>query len=88
MKNRTTKDGYLNRHSDGMPSIICKIKILSGPETMEEEIVCCWEPRKPTNQNAAKGYTGTARSLGGKFKHLCFHAWDQNNSEFVYYKLV
>ena len=33
------------------------------------------------------GYLGTARVISGKHKDIGFHAWEQNDYEFVYYSL-
>lgn len=102
MKNLEPKEGYKNRHIDGLPltktNIHILIKHVEGDSTELSE----WKPFDPSEYTGeiitridsmtsyinmpAKGYQGTAKLLEGKFKGIGYHAWEQNNSEFVYWK--
>lgn len=33
-------------------------------------------------------YLGTAKAIEGMYTGVGFHAWNQNDSEFVYYKII
>ena len=79
MKNLDKKEGFLNRHLDDLPKEITNIIILND----NIELLCEWIPFIKNN-----GYLGTARIIDGNHIRIGFHAWEQNDSEFTYYKLA
>jgi len=94
MKNleKRERDGFLNRHTDGLPKEKAIIKITIEDCEGEQELLCEWKSFCPKDYKEedmpAKGYQGTARVVESKHKGIGFHAWTQNNSEFIYYKIV
>lgn len=91
-KNYTEIPGWLNRHTTPMPDKKCVISIITLDVSGEHEDIC---ERKPfvkeeySNENMpAEGYLGTATIIAGKYVGIGFHAWEQNNSEFVYYQIL
>lgn len=81
MKNLEVKEGYKNRHLDGLPDTVVYIKIIhSGNDGV---ILCKWYP-VTNGQHSWGTVLGTARDSNG----LGYHAWLENNDEFVYYSLV
>jgi len=92
MKTLELKEGFLNRHIVGLPKEICNIEIIYK-DTFETEVVLCeWKPFNPNNYKPenmpAKGYLGTCIEISGKFIGIGHHAWEQNDSEFIYYKII
>lgn len=87
MTNLIDKDGYINRKIINLPREISIMNIIvSGIE--EEKIYKCeWVPSK--NENLPdQGFLGTAVVISGEHKGNGYHAWDQNDSEFIYYKIL
>jgi len=37
---------------------------------------------------AGEGYLGTVKVIEGRYVGIGFHAWEQNNSEFIWYAVV
>lgn len=79
MKSSEKKEGFLNRHLDGLPKETINIIILND----NIELLCEWIPCIKNN-----GYLGTSTVIKGKYKGIGFHAWEQNELEFIYYKLA
>lgn len=75
--------GFLNRHKNPLPNEKCIIKIFHEGIVFITE----WEPRD-SDSTADKGYLGTARVISGEFKGIGFHAWEQNDHEFLYYNKI
>lgn len=78
-----------NRHNKPLPSVKALIRI----KHREGVFLCRWEPYNPddyenTNQ-PAEGFLGTAIVLHGE-EHagIGFHAWEQNDAEFVEYTFI
>ena len=93
MKNNIDKKGYTNRKTHGLPKKKTKIEIIVPSKTFGEEIYrCSWKPydenNHPKNEQPGKGYLGTATIISGKYEGIGFHAWEQNDSEFIYYKII
>jgi hypothetical protein len=40
------------------------------------------------NLEQDEGYLGTAKVIKGRYVGIGFHAWEQNNSEFIWYAVV
>lgn len=82
--------GFLNRHTDGLPKKECIIFILYNDQHTVEEIECTWKPFEknnyPENNQPAKGFLGTATRNKGI--QIGFHAWMQNDYEFIYYRIA
>lgn len=92
MKNLEQKDGFINRHINGLPNKKCIIKIITNDINGEQEHMCNWIPfdkTKYTQQNIPNnGYLGTAIVIEGIFSGIGFQAWKQNNNEFLWYKKI
>lgn len=95
MKNLEEREGFKNRHINGLPDKVCTIKIIkqevdSDRRAGEHEYVCQWKPYNPDNYNEhimpSKGYLGTAKVIEGISTGIGFHAWNQNDHEFIYWK--
>jgi hypothetical protein len=92
MKNLDHREGFLNRHVDGLPDQACVIKIVTQDFLGEEINFANWRPYKEGSYKGAvkpaPGYLGTANWIGGPYDGIGFHAWEQSDSEFVWYKIV
>jgi hypothetical protein len=92
MKNLEQREGYINRHTDGLPKEKCAIKIVKNDIDREHVFICAWEPFiKPHYSNELmpdEGYLGTASVIYDRYKGLGFHAWKQNDSEFIWYTVI
>ena len=95
MKNYIRREGYLNRHNEPLPNERVVINIAYEDSDGEHKFLCEWKPYDPTEYvdvppefRPIKGYLGTAEVISGKHKGIGFHAWDQNDSEFIYYQLT
>ena len=76
---------WIDRKKFGMPIEQCFIEIQYGVD----EIECRWEP--PNNKRLisySDGYLGSAMVISGNYKNVGFNAWEQNDSEFRYYRLI
>lgn len=75
-----------NRKEEPLPNKECLISILVEGEWIE----CRWKPYKKENYSdellPSEGYLGTAYTLMSPV--IGFHAWEQNDSEFLNYKLI
>lgn len=95
-KTLTELEGFRNRHLDPLPSKICLIKIIKRDieRTGSEQnfYYCEWFPYNPENylknKQPAEGYLGTAKIVTQHLNGIGFHAWEQNDSEFVYYQII
>ncbi len=81
--------GWNNRHLDGLPKQVCNILISFEYKTEKHLLPCLWNPIDINSVEALKvkkGYLGTATRLNGIA--VKFNTWEQNNSEFIYYKII
>lgn len=89
MKTLKQKEGYLNRHTDLLPNENAIIEIVHNDVDGEHVYICEWEPFDENKykglETPSEGYLGTARAVVGEHKGIGFHAWEQNDSEFIYY---
>lgn len=92
MKNLKQRKGFINRNIDGLPLKRTIIKVITNDSDGEHVDICNWKPFNPKNyaehQLPSYGYLGTATVVNGQYPGIGFHAWKQNNSEFVYYQIV
>jgi len=92
MKNLREREGYKNRNIDGMPDQACLMNVIHEDHDGEIVFKCKWHPfdrQQHTKDNIPEnGYFGTAVVIEGRLKGIGFHAWDQNNSEFIWYSLI
>ena len=92
MNNLEKRNGYKNRHIDGLPTEKVSMKVVTNDVEGEHIMLCSWKPfneeEYTKNKIPADGYLGTATVIEGQFNGIGFHAWEQNNSEFVYYSVV
>ena len=92
MKNLEKRNGFKNRHLDGLPTEKVNMKVITNDVDGEHIILCEWEPFNKKEYNSENvpndGYLGTVRAIEGHFNGIGFHAWEQNNSEFVYYSVL
>lgn len=91
MKNTQQREGFLNRHTHPLPTHVSTM-IIKYVENVEHVYLCKWEPFDKTKYTEKdmppEGYVGTATVIEGTYAGIGFHAWEQFNSEFIYYKLV
>lgn len=92
MKNLEDRKGFANRHKTALPKKICLIKVITKDVDGEHTFSCEWNPFNQSQYSQsdmpAKGYLGTAKVIEGSSKGIGFHAWEQNNSEFIWYALI
>lgn len=92
MKNLEKKDNFKNRHIDGLPTEKVNMKVVTNDVDGEHIMLCEWKPFNKDEYSKtnmpADGYLGTARVIQKQLYGIGFHAWEQNNSEFVYYSIV
>lgn len=90
-KNLEPRKGWENRNVTPLPTEKCIIFVIKNDADGEHVFLCRWEPYKPEPNYSgyrADGYIGTAEIIGLKYQGIGFHVWNQNNDEFIYYKLV
>jgi len=87
MKNLIKLDGFKNRHIDGLPKEKVNIIIFK----YNKETLCEWrlfdKTKYSENNISFEGFLGTAVIIYDEGFGGGFHAWTQNNSGFVYYKI-
>ena len=87
-----TLAGYKNRHLTPMPDFACNIMIIKECTEGSRQVLCMWKPYKkeryPRDDQPREGYLGTAKPIGTDNKGYGFNAWKQNDSEFIYYKII
>jgi len=92
MKNLEKRNGFKNRHIDGLPTEKVNMKVVTNDVDGEHIMLCEWKPFNKQEYNSenmpANGYLGTVKVIEGQFNGIGFHAWEQNNSEFIYYSVV
>ncbi len=92
MKNLEARKGFKNRHTDGLPTEKVNMKVVTNDVDGEYIMLCEWKPFNKEDYSEsnipAKGYLGTVTVIEEQFRGIGFHAWEQNNSEFVYYSIV
>lgn len=91
MKNLEPRQGFKNRHTDGLPDTVCLIWIIKKDSEGEHIYLCEWEPFDKSQYTEinmpSNGYLGTATIMTGRYHGTGFHAWEQNNSQFIYYQI-
>lgn len=92
MKNLEKRNGFKNRHIDGLPNETVNMKVVNCDVDGEHIILCEWNLFNKEEYSAenmpADGYLGTAKVIEKQLNGIGFHAWRQNNSEFVYYSVI
>ena len=92
MKNTEQREGWVNRNTNGLPTEPTTMKVATKDVDGEHVYLCEWKPFDKSQYSEkdmpGEGYLGTASVIEGRYKGIGFHAWQQNNSEFVYYQLV
>lgn len=88
MKNLEQREGFANRHTDGLPDQKCTMNVVVDGNIH----LCHWHPFDKRlcaeTDMPGDGYVGTAIVAEGRYKGIGFHAWSQNNDEFVWYAVV
>ncbi|MGK0174063.1 MAG: hypothetical protein ACI9AT_000426 [Ulvibacter sp.] len=91
-KNLTIREGWDNRHNDGLPQSVVNMKIINIDYTGETIFLCEWTPFNaddyPRYKMPSEGFLGSAKVISGDQKGSGFNVWKQNDSEFIYYKVV
>lgn len=81
---------FKNRHEVGMPTTECTIEIIYDDFDGRHFHTCTWTPFNPgeytDDDMPVPGYLGTANVMTGSYTGIGFHAWEQNDSEFIWYK--
>jgi len=93
IKKTVSKEGYVNRHATPLPTQKTNMYIITNDFDGEHEYLCEWLPYSHKNAGMwaelpGKGYLGTARTFMVNVINRGFDAWEQNDSEFVLYKIV
>lgn len=92
MKNLKPREGFKNRHIDPLPDYDCVIEIVHNDIDGEHICKCNWKPFNKNNYQdhlmPGEEYLGTASVVEGRSLGIGFHAWEVNNSEFVYYNIL
>jgi hypothetical protein len=92
MKNLEQREGFVNRHTNGLPKEKCAMKVITKDVDGEHIYLCEWKPfdkNQYSKENMPDdGYLGTVKVIQGRYTGIGFHAWEQNNSEFVWYSVV
>lgn len=92
MKNLEKRIGFKNRHTDGLPAEKTTMKVLIDDVHGNNAILCEWIPFNKEKYSEwampSSGYLGTAKVIEEQYKGIGFHAWEQLDSEFVYYSVV
>jgi len=83
------RKGFINRHETPLPDYSCQIEIIKTDSYQSQIMSCDWIPFDASKYHKdhmpSKGYLGTARKNAGEYKGIGFHAWKQNDHEFIYY---
>ncbi len=84
------KDNFKSRLIYPLPNKRTSIEVYMEYE--DKYYFCDWNPydekKYDKGYKPGEGYLGTARITKGKLKGIGFHAWHQNNSEFIYYRIL
>jgi hypothetical protein len=92
MKTLDIKEGWLNRNVDGLPKDKCEMIVLKKDSYGEDEFHCQFRPFNKDDYDDVSmpdsGYLGDVRVIKGRYAGIGFNIWNQNDSEFIYYKLV
>lgn len=94
MKNLDEREGFLNRHINPLPTDrICWIRFINKDSDGEHIYIGKWYPKLADNytenNQPAEGYLGHVTIVGPVFgSTIGFNAWEQNNSEFIYYNVL
>lgn len=92
MKNLEQREGFVNRHIYGLPEKITTMKVVTKDIDGEHIYLCEWDPFDKSQYSKdnmpADGYLGTAKVIEGRYSGIGFNAWEQNNSEFIWYVVI
>lgn len=83
MINTEPKEGFKNRNTDPLPEEPTIMTIVVKDVDGENQVLCKWHPAEQNN----RGFLGTANELRENGKGIGYHAWEANNSEFIYYSI-
>lgn len=90
--NLEPKESFNNRHVKPLPKEKCIIEIFITESRNIRVDLCEWTPFNIAKyigcELPAEGYVGTARIITGKYKGIGYHAWMQNNYEFIYWRHI
>jgi hypothetical protein len=92
MKNLEQREGFVNRHTNKLPDKITTMRVVTKDVDGEHIYLCEWKPFDKSQylkeNMSADGYLGTLKVIEGRYTGIGFHAWEQNNSEFIWYAVV
>ena len=92
MKNYNKRDGFKNRHLDGLAEDGAIVRVVIPNNGDEEIMLCEWESYNKEDYHESfkpdNGYLGHLRVVQKKHEGIGFNCWEQSNSEFIYYKIV
>jgi hypothetical protein len=92
MKNLEQREGFVNRNTNGLPDKTTTMRVVTKDVDGEHIYLCEWKPFDKSQYSKenmpADGYLGTVKVIEGRYTGIGFHAWEQNNSEFVWYAVV
>jgi hypothetical protein len=82
---------YKNRKVFSLPKEVLFMDIIKNDNDGFHIFTCSWNPyfeENYTEENRpSESYLGTASVITGQYKRIGFHVWEQNNSEFIYYRI-
>ena len=83
---------WLNRKEIPLPKKKGFIEIKWPGMDGEHVYLCSWRPYDPKDYEGllkpTEGYLGTATVVEGSHPGIGYNAWEQNDHEFLYYRLV
>jgi hypothetical protein len=92
MKNLEQREGFVNRNTNGLPDKTTTMRVVTKDVDGEHIYLCEWKPFDKSQYSKENmrgdGYLGTVKVIEGRYTGIGFHAWEQNNSEFVWYAVV
>ena len=85
-------EGFVNKHTNKLPDKITTMRVVTKDVYGEHIYLCEWKPFDKSQYSKenmpADGYLGTVKVIKGRYTGIGFHAWEQNNSEFVWFAIV
>lgn len=92
MKNLEQREGFVNRNTNGLPDKTTTIRVVIKDVDGEHIYLCEWKPfdkiQYSKENMPTDGFLGSAKVIEGRYTGIGFNAWEQNNSEFVWYAVV
>lgn len=75
------KKGFINRKYNPLPNKDCIIQVIQN----DTIFLCSYQPNI---DKSIPNLIGSATVIEGKHKEIGFNVWENNDSEFIYYKII